>query len=163
MCRLANSTLMQSLAFLKRNTPAWLALARREIGPIAAVLGIGFFLLAFRHIAEEMGEGDTHAFDTAILYALRTPGDPTKPIGPAWLTTAATDVTSLGSITVLTIIVVLVCGLVLSLRRVREATFLLAASAGGMALTGLLKDVFQRARPPLALHLVPAVNGSFPS
>jgi undecaprenyl-diphosphatase len=154
---------MQSFAVIKRNAPAWLGLARREIGPIAAVLGIGFFLLAFRHIAEEMGEGDTHAFDTAILYALRTPGDPSRPIGPAWLTTAATDVTSLGSITVLTIIVVLVCGLVLSLRRVREAAFLLAASAGGIALTGLLKDVFQRDRPPLILHLVPAVNASFPS
>ena len=40
---------------------------------------------------------------------------------------------------------------------------LLAASAGGMALTGLLKDVFQRDRPPMILHLVPAVNASFPS
>jgi undecaprenyl-diphosphatase len=40
---------------------------------------------------------------------------------------------------------------------------LLAASIGGMLLTGLLKDVFQRDRPPLAMHLAPAINASFPS
>jgi undecaprenyl-diphosphatase len=154
---------MQSLAFFKRRSAGLLALAEREIGPIAVVLAVGAFLLAFRHIAEEVGEGDTHAFDSAILYALRVPGHPGQPIGPAWLTTALTDVTSLGSITVLSIIVLLVFGLILSLRRGREAIVLLAASVGGMLLTGLLKDVFQRDRPPMELHLVPAINASFPS
>jgi undecaprenyl-diphosphatase len=120
-------------------------------------------LLSFRNIAEEVGEGDTHAIDSAVIYAFRVPGHPGTPIGPAWLTTAATDVTSLGSITVLSIIVVLVFGLIASLRRVREALVLLTASVGGMLLTGLLKDVFQRDRPPMALHLVPAINASFPS
>ncbi|MDB5460529.1 MAG: phosphoesterase [Caulobacteraceae bacterium] len=154
---------MQSLDFIKHRTPGVLALARREIGPILAVLALGALLLSFRAIADEVGEGGTHAFDTAILYALRVPGHPQTPIGPWWLTTAATDVTSLGSITVLSIIVLLVFGLIASLRRVREASVLLVASVGGMLLTALLKDVFQRDRPPLVLHLAPAVNASFPS
>ena len=154
---------MQDLAFFQRKTAGLLALARREIAPIAVVLAVGAFLLMFRNIAEEVGEGDTHAFDTTIIYALRVPGHPGTPIGPAWLTTALTDVTSLGSITVLSILVLLVFGLILSLGRVREACVLLVASVGGMLLTMLLKDVFQRDRPPLVLHLVPAVNGSFPS
>jgi undecaprenyl-diphosphatase len=154
---------MLSLAAIRRRAPGWLALARREIGPIALVLLIGAFLLVFRHIADEVGEGDTRAFDRAILYALRTPGDPQRPIGPDWLNTSAVDVTSLGSATVLGIIVILVCGLFLSFRRWREALVLLLASGGGLVITDLLKDLFQRDRPPAILHAVPAINASFPS
>ena len=154
---------MLSLAALRRRTPAWLALARREIGPIALVLVVGACLLAFGHIAEEVGEGDTRAFDRTILYALRSPGDLHRPIGPDWLNTAAVDVTSLGSATVLSILVILVCGLFLSFRRWREALMLLVASGGGLVITNLLKDLFQRDRPPAILHAVPAINASFPS
>ena len=99
---------MTALDVLRRKAPSLLALARREIGPIAVVLAIGFLLLSFRGIAEEVGEGDTHRLDNLIIYALRMPGHPETPIGPAWLTTALTDLTSLGSITVLSIIVLLV-------------------------------------------------------
>ena len=154
---------MLSFAAIRRRAPGWVVLARREIGPIALVLVIGACLLAFRHIAEEVGEGDTRAFDRSILYALRTPGDPSRPIGPDWLNVAATDLTSLGSITVLGIIVILVCGLFLSFRRWREASALLLASGGGLVITTLLKDWFQRDRPPAILHAVRAINASFPS
>ena len=154
---------MLTLAAIRRRAPAWLALARREIGPIALVLLVAVCLLIFRHIAEEVGEGDTRAFDKTIIYALRTPGDLSRPIGPDWLNVAATDVTSLGSVTVLGIIVILVCGLFLSFKRWREATLLLLASGSGLAVTGILKDVFQRDRPPAVLHAVRAINASFPS
>ena len=154
---------MLSFSAIRRRTPGWLALARREIGPIALVMLAGACLLVFRNIAEEVGEGDTHAFDRTIIYALRTPGDVSRPIGPDWLNVAATDVTSLGSLTVLGIIVLLVCGLFLSFRRWREAVLLLLASGGGLILTNILKDVFQRDRPPAILHAVRAINASFPS
>jgi undecaprenyl-diphosphatase len=154
---------MLSLAAIRRRLPGWLVLARREIGPIALVLLVGACLLVFRHIAEEVGEGDTRAFDRAIIYALRTPGDPHRPIGPDWLNTAAVDVTSLGSVTVLAIIVILVCGLFLSFRRWREAAALMLASGGGLVITNWLKDWFQRDRPPEILHAVQAINASFPS
>ena len=154
---------MLSLAAIRRRLPGWLALARREIGPIALVLLVGACLLLFRHIADEVGEGDTRAFDRAIIFALRTPGNPHRPIGPDWLNTAAVDVTSLGSTTVLGIIVILVAGLFLSFRRWREAAALLLASGGGLVITDLLKDWFQRDRPPQALHVVQAINASFPS
>jgi len=154
---------MLSLTPIRRRAPGWFALARREIGPIALVLLFGLCLLAFRGIAEEVGEGDTRAFDRSIIYALRTPGDLSRPIGPDWLNIAATDVTSLGSTTVLGIIVILVCGLFLSFRRWREAAMLLLASGGGLAITTVLKDLFQRDRPPAILHAVRAINASFPS
>ena len=65
---------MLSLAAIRRRAPGWVALARREIGPIALVLLIAACVLVFRHLAEEVGEGDTRGFDRAILYALRAPG-----------------------------------------------------------------------------------------
>ena len=154
---------MLSLAAIRRRAPALLGLARREIGPIAIVLVVGLCLLVFRHIAEEVGEGDTRAFDRTILYALRTPGNLSRPIGPDWLNVAATDVTSLGSVTVLGILVILVAGLFLSFRRWREALMLLLASGSGLVVTNLLKDLFQRDRPPAVLHAVRAINASFPS
>jgi undecaprenyl-diphosphatase len=154
---------MLTFAVIRRRAPGWIALARREIGPIVLVLLAALCLLVFRHIAEEVGEGDTRAFDRAVIYALRAPGDPHRPIGPDWLNTAAVDVTSLGSTTILGILVVLVCGLFLSLRRLREAVLLLLASGGGLILTNVLKDLFQRDRPPAILHAVPAINASFPS
>jgi undecaprenyl-diphosphatase len=154
---------MLTFAALRRRAPAWLALARREIGPIALVAVVGLFLLIFRHIADEVGEGDTRGFDRALIYALRTPGEPGRPLGPDWLIVAATDVTSLGSTTVLTIIVILVCGLFLSIRRWRESLMLLLSSGGGLLNIELLKDLFRRDRPPLVLHAVKAINASFPS
>lgn len=154
---------MLSFAAIRRRAPGWWVLARREIGPIALVLLIAAFILVFRHIAEEVGEGDTRALDRTVLYALRTPGDLSRPIGPDWLNVAATDVTSLGSVTVLSIVVVLVCGLFLSFRRWREALALLLASGGGLVITNFIKDWFQRDRPPAILHAVRAINASFPS
>lgn len=154
---------MSILTAVKRQAPAALALARREIGPIAVVLLLAACILIFRHIADEVGEGDTRAFDRSVIYALRTPGDPGRPIGPDWLNTAVIDFTALGSITLLSLLVLIVCGLFLSLKRWREALLLLLASGGGLILTDLLKTVFQRDRPPLVLHAVPAMNASFPS
>jgi len=162
-CCGSHSIAMLTLAALRRRAPAWLSLARREIGPIALVALVGLCLLVFRHIAEEVGEGDTRALDRTLIYALRTPGNPGRPIGPDWLIVAATDVTSLGSTTVLAIIVILVCGLFLSFRRWREALMLLLASGGGLLIIELLKDLFRRDRPPLVLHAVKAINASFPS
>ena len=154
---------MLSFAALRRHAPTMMTLARREIGPIVIVALVGALMLIFRHIAEEVGEGDTRTFDRAIIYALRTPGDPHRPIGPDWLNTAALDVTSLGSITVLVILTVLACGLFLSIKHWRQALLLLIASSGGIIITDLLKDVFERERPPVLLHAAPAIGTSFPS
>jgi undecaprenyl-diphosphatase len=148
---------------LRRRAPTWLSLARREIGPIALILVVGACLLVFRNIAEEVGEGDTRGFDRTIIWALRAHGDPQTPIGPAWLRTAATDVTSLGSVTVLTILVLLVCGVFVGIKHWRQALILFTASVTGLMVTELLKDVFQRDRPPAILHAVPVINTSFPS
>lgn len=138
-------------------------LARREIGVIAGILALTLTALIFLRVADEVGEGETGVIDHAILMALRQPDNPANPIGPKWLELAAMDVTSLGSVTILTLIVVLVCGLFAVLGRKRYAGWLLAAALGGTALSQGLKHLFGRERPPMFMHAVEAMNPSFPS
>ena len=146
-----------------RRISAWLAWARREVGLLAGLLTLAVGVQAFLAIADEVSEGETRRIDLALLLALRSHGDPSVPLGPHWLTTMALDITALGSVTVLTLIVLFVAGLFAALRRWREAGFLLLATGGGVALSQGLKLVFGRARPDASLHLVEAINASFPS
>ncbi|MCF8506035.1 MAG: phosphatase PAP2 family protein [Caulobacter sp.] len=146
-----------------RRVAAWLAWARREVGLLAGLLGLAITVQAFLAIADEVAEGETRRIDLAILMSLRSGADPSVPLGPAWLTTAAMDVTAMGSVTVLGLAVLFVAGLFAALRRWREAVLLLAASLGGVALSQGLKALFGRDRPDAALHLVEAINASFPS
>ena len=137
--------------------------ARNEIGPLIALVGLALGGFLFLSIASEVKEGETHAFDLRILMALRAPGDPTQPVGPHWLQSAAADLTALGSVTDLGLIILLVAGLLLGLRRWREAVIVLVASVGGTAISQSLKLVYGRERPPMSLHAVDVVNASFPS
>lgn len=141
----------------------WLALARREVGLLAALLVLALAVNSFLEIADDVGEGDTHTIDRGILMSLRAADDPSLPLGPHWLTTAAMDVTALGSVTVLSMLVLFVAGLFVSLRRWREALVLVAAAGGGVALSQGLKVLFGRDRPEEAWRLVEAINASFPS
>jgi hypothetical protein len=68
-------------------TLPWLELQkldRRELQWLLVGLGASVFLLIFLSLAGEVTEGDTLAFDTKILQALRV-SDPSKPIGPEWM------------------------------------------------------------------------------
>jgi undecaprenyl-diphosphatase len=57
--------------------------------PIEVLLAAAAGLWAFVNIASEVAEGDTHAFDAAILGALRNPRDIASPLGPPWLAEVA--------------------------------------------------------------------------
>jgi len=135
--------------------------ARGELWPLAVLGLLALAANAFFGIADEVGEGDTHAFDRAILFGLREPDG--QPVGPHWLQIAAADLTALGSVTDLGLIVLLVVGVFLALKRWRMALILALASAGGLALSQGLKAIYGRERPPLSLHAVEVVNASFPS
>jgi undecaprenyl-diphosphatase len=137
--------------------------ARKEAGIVTALAAVAFCIWAFLSVAEEVMEGDTLRLDRGLLLALRQPGDPSQLIGPKWLHIAATDLTGLGSISILAVIVLLIAGLFVGVGKRPEALLLMASAGGGVALSSVLKLVFDRPRPDLALHAVEVVNSSFPS
>lgn len=147
----------------KERVTRWLAVARREVWPLAALLAIAVATLSFMEIADDVSEGDTRELDRQILLALRAAHDPSLPLAPPWVTTAAMDVTALGSVAVLGLLVLFVAGLFAALRRWREAAVMVLAPGGGILLSQGLKSLFGRDRPEEAWRLVEAVNASFPS
>lgn len=125
---------------------------------IASISGFLFFSLM-----SEMLEGETHAFDEAILRALRSPEDLATPIGPDWLTKAVTDITSLGGVTVLALLTTLSVVYLLLIRKRVTGLFLLASVLGGWMVSNALKLGVARPRPDLVPHLVEVHDLSFPS
>lgn len=140
-----------------------LATARREIGAALALLIVGLGGMAFLAIADEVAEGETRALDMAVLEALREPGRPQALIGPDWLHVMAMDITALGSLAVLSLVILLAFGVLACLRRWSEGLLLLVGACGGLAISQGLKALFGRERPALDFRAVEAVNASFPS
>jgi undecaprenyl-diphosphatase len=149
---------------LKLDPKSWLALARREIVPIAIFLGITLPILGFVEIADEVteGEGEVRWFDEGLLLALRT-GDPADPIGPTWLETSVMDITALGGFAVLALVTLFAVGYLLALKKWGDALMLLVATLGGTAISEGLKMGFNRPRPDLVAHIVETTSMSFPS
>lgn len=143
-----------------RDLPRWVL---SELSALVALMGAALGLLVFALIADEVVEGETHAFDEAVLLAFRTPGDPADPLGPPWLESAIRDITALGSTTVLTLITLVVVGFLVVDRKRAAALFVLVATAGGGIASYLLKLGFERPRPDLVAHLVDVQTLSFPS
>ena len=102
-------------------------------------------------LAEEVVEGGTHAFDTAVLLALRAPGDPADPLGPPWVDELARDLTALGGTGVLTFVTLAAAGFLWLRSRRATAFYLLAAVGSGVALSNTAKALFDRPRPDRAL------------
>lgn len=130
---------------------------------LAAGAFIATALWAFFELAEDMVEGDTHAFDEALLLALRNPADRNDPLGPPWLETVMRDITALGGLTVLGFAVLAVSGLLWLQGRRRTVGPLLLAVAGGQAFSWLAKGFFDRPRPDLVPHGTLVTSASFPS
>ncbi|HLP69614.1 MAG TPA: phosphatase PAP2 family protein [Rhizobium sp.] len=130
--------------------------------PYAAGAIIAGLLSAFGIIADEVSEGDTLGLDEGVLMALRTPGNPADPIGPAWLEEAARDVTALGSFSVLTILVLVVVIHLFLIGRQRTGWFVAFSVIGGTILSTTLKSFYDRPRPDLT-GIARVFTASFPS
>jgi undecaprenyl-diphosphatase len=142
---------------------AWAWLGRHELGTLAALFVLTAMLLGFGMLAEEVLEGDTLAFDRAVLLALRDPANPADPLGPSWIEKAALDVTSLGSVTVLALVSAAAAGFLAIVRDYPAALLVLVSTGGGRLLGDLLKDAFVRPRPDVALQVVQVDTAGFPS
>src|SRR5919109_1185316 len=138
------------------------ALGGHEPRMILTVLLVAAAIWAFAALADAVVEGRTHAFDEAILLAMRTPGDPADPWGPPWFETFIRDCTALGDAGVLTVLTLVVCSFLLLQGKTRVTVLIVVAVAGGMLLSTLLKRSFDRPRPALVPQAVRYASASFP-
>ena len=149
-----NRTLLRrSLEILHRRPELLLVLA---FGLVAAVT------LAVIAFAAEIAEGETLAVDRAILHGLRAALDGMTG-HPETVRRLMTDMTALGGGTVLTLVVVLACGLLVSVRRHATAAILAVQVIAGTGLVAWAKTLFGRDRPDVIAHFVSVNSLSFPS
>jgi undecaprenyl-diphosphatase len=117
----------------------------------------------FIELAGDVLEGDTHAFDAAVLRALRSGEDFGDPVGPRWLRNAARDVTALGSASVLLLVTLAVAGFLALASNYTAMILVLAATWGGQLICSALKSGLNRARPDIVPHWDTVATASFPS
>jgi undecaprenyl-diphosphatase len=138
-------------------------LGLNEAAPLITLSVVGLLGWGFIELADEVGEGSTHALDTRLLLSLRNPADLSDPIGPGWLQESARDITGLGGHVILGLITLATIAY-LTMSRRRGAALLVAASVGGgMVVSALLKLGFERPRPDLVPHAAQVYTASFPS
>ncbi|MGA0602551.1 phosphatase PAP2 family protein [Caulobacter sp. KR2-114] len=138
------------------------AQAVRWLWPLLLLAGAGALGLAI-HLIDEIAEGERFRLDTALLLALRQPGHPGVPIGPAWLLQSAIDVSALGGFTLQWLLGGAACLFLVAVRRRAEAAWLAVSLAGASAINTGLKSLIDRPRPQIVPHLAQVSNASFPS
>lgn len=141
--------------FTRRTAPELLIYS----GLLVVLLGSWFFLA----LADEMLEGDTQHLDDWVLNALRQPGSSHAPVGPSWLRYFFTNVTALGSGALAVLFAVLIAGGLALQKRYLPILLITISLLGAGMLTGSLKSVFGRPRPPVEYRAIEADALSFPS
>lgn len=131
--------------------------------PVAlfAILTLGVYL--FIEIAEEMAEGEMRAIDEMLFLSLRVAGDPSTPLGPAWLQETAVEITAIGGYPLIILTLAAVAGFFLVIRRYGAAAYAVLAVGSGALLSQTLKQYYGRPRPDLVDHLDTVHTLSFPS
>jgi undecaprenyl-diphosphatase len=122
---------------------------------VVASLALWFFV----EVAENVIEGDTRYFDTEILIALHSTGFSNRD----WFIELVRDISGLGSIGVLGLLVFASIIFLVISNRSKTALFVTLATLSGAILSTLLKLGFDRPRPDLIPHLTHTYSTSFPS
>ncbi|MDB5417929.1 MAG: putative phosphatidylglycerophosphatase [Phenylobacterium sp.] len=138
-------------------------LRRLESRALLMLLGATAAVWAFLAVGGEMREGETLALDRRILLALRTPGDPTQPLGSRNFEEAMRDVTALGSFTVLTLVTIVAALAFVLHRKLRHAAVFVVAVLVAQMGSEQLKNLYGRPRPDLVPHATYVYSASFPS
>lgn len=132
------------------------SLQPRVLVPIAAAFG-------FVGLATFIASGHSFDFDRSLVLIFREAGDPSMPIGPAWLREAMRDVSGLGSfvglgmMTIAATLTLWLCGF-----RHLAVGLALSVVAATLVSTGL-KIAIGRERPDIVAHTALTFTASFPS
>lgn len=110
-----------------------------------------------------VGKGWTAALDERLLLAIRGSGAGERPFGPVWFHEAVRDLTALGSMIVLSLVVVGAAAYFLATLRYRLAALVIGSSLAATGYSTLLKLGFDRPRPDLVEHGMATFTASFPS
>lgn len=121
-------------------------------GLVVAALGV----VAFLTLASHVKSGTTQSFDDAVIRWMGA--HHTHSLDAVML-----EVTALGTGTVVLMIVAVAALFLVLTSHKYSAALLLASTAGGIVLNGLLKIGFDRPRPAIFLPQVQTVSSSFPS
>ncbi|HSV14234.1 MAG TPA: phosphatase PAP2 family protein [Tepidisphaeraceae bacterium] len=124
---------------------------------IVAILIVVAGAWAFIALTDAVREGDTGRFDLSIEhYVADHPG-------PAWLEEVGRDITALGGVAVIALVVLAVIGYLL-LRGAYGAMWLVIIATGsGLLLSTALKLMVHRDRPAIIAHRSAVYTTSFPS
>jgi undecaprenyl-diphosphatase len=128
-----------------------------ELGAPIALAVIALGVLGFVQLADEVSEGETHGFDSAVLLWLR--GLP----HPLWLQHVVGDLTALGGYAVLTLWVIVAALYLIAVGKKGAALLTIFAVGGGAFLSEALKMGFARPRPDVVEHWAVVQSASFPS
>ncbi len=137
--------------------------ARAEPMTLIAVIVPAAVLLVFATLGNAIGRGSTHAFDEAVILAMRTPGNLADPVGPLWFEEMVRDFTALGSTGVLTLMVLAIAGFLAMTRKGYSALFVLLSVGGGVLISETTTWAYGRPRPDLVPHGAEVYSASFPS
>ena len=142
--------------------PARLPARLPEARPLWTLLGISAVLLLTLKLASEAVEGDTLAFDRAILIRVRAATEG-HDLFANTVRRLMLDVTTLGNNGLLTLIALLAVGFLIVAGKKRLGGLLALGIMAGAAASGLLKLAYARPRPDVVAHLVDVNTASFPS
>lgn len=134
--------------------PPWLLRA-------AAAVAAAVLLLAV--VGDAIEDGAHFAFDRAILLWARGGSAHGVPIGPDWFRAAMLDITAIGGVTVLVLMVTLVAGFLAIGRHWLTLSLVLGGTISGSIAVSIAKGLVGRARPTVTDHLVSVASQSFPS
>jgi undecaprenyl-diphosphatase len=140
-------------------------ISRHEPAVLIGALVLAVALWGLFELTGDVLEGDTQRFDNRVMQALRKPGPDGHliPVGPQWLKTAMLDVTALGGVAVLTLLVGGVIGFLIIIRHYHMMWLVLLSSAGAALVNTVVKILIGRPRPPEGLRLTDVSTHSFPS
>jgi undecaprenyl-diphosphatase len=128
------------------------------LAAISAGLAVGFLSLS-----RAVVRGRTEDLDRYVLLAMRDADDPSDPVGPRWFEEGCRDVTALGGMTVVTLIVASVTAFFWLAGMRHTAIYLTFAVLAAVLLNFAMKQAFDRPRPDLVSHGARVYSASFPS